>query len=142
MKKIHPKMKALEWSQYFFHYKFIGIFSDAERAADSSVSGRILLNFDPIRDLWLFLLLTRKKNQSKMKELELSQDFPHFKTMRAICCHGNQSYDLKLAPNLMQSIPTTMMLQMKLNIDSEIFMFESVNGPTHRQMDASSSSIL
>ena len=109
----------------------MGIFSDTERAANSSVPGRILLNFDPIRDLWLFLLPTRKKNQSKMKKLELSQDFPHYKTMRAICCHGNQSYDLKLAPNLMQSIPTTMMLQMKFNIDSEIFMCER----THTQTD-------
>ena len=32
-----------------------------------------------------------KKNQSKMKELEWSQDFPHYKSMGAICCHGNQS---------------------------------------------------
>ena len=26
MKKIHPKMKALEWSQHFSHYKSMGIF--------------------------------------------------------------------------------------------------------------------
>ena len=26
MKKIHPKMIALEWSQYFSHYKSTGIF--------------------------------------------------------------------------------------------------------------------
>ena len=26
MKKIHPKMKVLEWSQHFFHYKSMGIF--------------------------------------------------------------------------------------------------------------------
>ena len=24
--EIHPKMKALEWSQHFFHYKSMGIF--------------------------------------------------------------------------------------------------------------------
>ena len=30
MKKIHPKMKVLEWSQHFSHYKFMGIFSDAQ----------------------------------------------------------------------------------------------------------------
>ena len=29
MKKIHPKMNALEWSQYFSHYKSMGIFPDA-----------------------------------------------------------------------------------------------------------------
>ena len=27
MKKIHPKMKVLDWSQHFSHYKYMGIFS-------------------------------------------------------------------------------------------------------------------
>ena len=30
MKKIHPKMKVLEWSQHFSHYKSMGIFADAK----------------------------------------------------------------------------------------------------------------
>ena len=30
MKKIHPKMKVLEWSQHISHYKSMGIFSDAQ----------------------------------------------------------------------------------------------------------------
>ena len=30
MKKIHPKMTALEWSQYISHYKSVGIFPDAQ----------------------------------------------------------------------------------------------------------------
>ena len=30
MKKIHLKMKVLEWSQHFYHYKSIGIFPDAK----------------------------------------------------------------------------------------------------------------
>ena len=30
MKKIHPKMKILEWSQHFSHYKSMGIFPDAQ----------------------------------------------------------------------------------------------------------------
>ena len=34
MKKIHPKMKVLDWSQHFSHYKSMGIFPDA-RAANS-----------------------------------------------------------------------------------------------------------
>ena len=67
MKKIHPKMKVLEWSQHFSHCKSMEI-------------------------LWLSLLPARiKKNKSKMKELEWSQDFPHYNPMRAICYHGNQS---------------------------------------------------
>ena len=30
MKKIHPKMKVLEWSQHFSYYKSMGIFPDAQ----------------------------------------------------------------------------------------------------------------
>ena len=30
MKKIHRKMKVLEWSQHFPHYKSMGIFPDAQ----------------------------------------------------------------------------------------------------------------
>ena len=30
LKKIHPKMKELEWSQHFSHYKSMGIFPDAQ----------------------------------------------------------------------------------------------------------------
>ena len=30
MKKIHPKMTALEWSQYFSHFKYMGIFPDTQ----------------------------------------------------------------------------------------------------------------
>ena len=35
MKKIHLKMKELEWSQYFSHYKSMGDFSRRSRAANS-----------------------------------------------------------------------------------------------------------
>ena len=35
MKKIYSKLKALEWSQYFSHYKSMGIFPDAQGAANS-----------------------------------------------------------------------------------------------------------
>ena len=35
MKKIHWKMKVLEWSQLFSHYKSMGIFSKRSRAAKS-----------------------------------------------------------------------------------------------------------
>ena len=30
MKKIHPKMKVLEWSQHFSHYKSMGFLQDAQ----------------------------------------------------------------------------------------------------------------
>ena len=46
--KIHPKMKALEWSQHFSHNKSMGIFSDAQGQLNSAVPGQILINFEPI----------------------------------------------------------------------------------------------
>ena len=93
-KKIHTKMKALEWSQHFSHYKSMGIFSDAP--------GQLTPQFEvwscwisiPSEILWLSSIPARiKKNQSKMTELEWSQGFPHFNSMGAISCHGNHSSD-------------------------------------------------
>ena len=94
IKKIHPKMKVLEWSQHFSHYKSMGIFQDAQGQLTHKslvLSCRISNQFEI---LWLSSLPARiKKNQSKIKELEWSQDFSHFDPMGAICCHGNQSSD-------------------------------------------------
>ena len=43
---------------------------------------------------WLSLLFPRmKKIQSKMKLLKWPQHFPHYNSMGAICCHGNQMSD-------------------------------------------------
>ena len=90
VKKIHPKMKVLEWSQHFSHYKSMGMFPDVQ--GQSLVQSCRISN--PFEILWLSSLPARiKKNQSRMKELEWSQDFPHYKPMGGICCHGNQSSD-------------------------------------------------
>ena len=94
MKKIHPKMKVLEWSQHFSHYKSMGIFPDAQgQLTHKSLVGSCRIS-NPFEILWLSLLPARiKKNKSKMKELEWSQDFPHYNPIRAFCCHGNKSSD-------------------------------------------------
>ena len=76
MKKIHPKMKVLEWSQHFFHYKSMGIFPDAQGhfTLKSLVQSCGISN--PFEILWVSLLPARmKKIQSKMKELEWSQHY-------------------------------------------------------------------
>ena len=94
IKKNQSKMKELEWSQDFFHYKFMGIFQDAQgQLTPMSLVGSCRF-LNPSEMLWLSSLPVRiKKNQSKMKELEWSQDFPHYNSMGSICCHGNQSSD-------------------------------------------------
>ena len=94
MKKIHPKMKVLEWSQYFSHYKSMGFFPDAQEQLTHKSLVRLCRISKQFEILWLSLLPARiKKKKSKMKELEWSQDFPHYNPMGAICCHRNQSSD-------------------------------------------------
>ena len=76
------------------------------------------MNFEPIRNLWLSLLPARiKKNRSKMKELEWSQDFPHYNPMGAICCHGNQSSDPIWPKTYCSQSPNPLMLLMKFDYD-------------------------
>ena len=94
LKKIHIRMKVLEWSQHFYHYKSMGIFTNAQvqLTYKSLVQSRRI--FNPFEILCLFSLPARiEKNQSKMKELEWSQDFRHYNPIGAICCHGNQRSD-------------------------------------------------
>ena len=92
IEKIHLKMKLLEWSQHFSHYKSMGNFPDAQgQLTHNSLVGSFRI-LNPFEILWLFLLPARKKkNKSKMKELEWPQDFPHYNPMGDISCHGNQS---------------------------------------------------
>ena len=94
MKTIHPKMKVPEWSQHFSHYKSIGIFPDAQGQLTHKSPVQSCRISNPFEILWLSSLPVKiKKNQSKMKELEWPQDFPHYNPMGAISCHGNQSSD-------------------------------------------------
>ena len=48
IKKINSKLKALERSQHFSHYKYMGIFSDAQGQVAHKPPNRILPNFKPI----------------------------------------------------------------------------------------------
>ena len=92
MRMIESKMKELECSQDFSHYKSMGIFPDAQGqlTAQSLVrSGRISNTSEM---LWISLLpASMKKIRSKMKALECSQDFSHYNPMGATRCHGHQS---------------------------------------------------
>ena len=116
MKKIHPKMKVLEWTQYFSHLKSMGIFPDAQGQLTHKSLIRSCRISNPFEILWLLLLPARiKKNKSKMKELEWSQGFPHYNRIGAICCHGNQISDQIRPKTLCSQSPTPMMLQMKFD---------------------------
>ena len=85
MRMIDLKMKKLECSQDFSHYKSMGIFPDAQgQLTPQSLvrSGRISNSSEM---LWKFLLpASTKKIRSEMKALECSQHFPHYNPMGAI----------------------------------------------------------
>ena len=73
MRKIHSKMKVLEWTQQISHCKSMQIFYDAQEKLTPQ-SKQSKLNSSML--LWLSLLPARmKKIQSKMKELEWSQHY-------------------------------------------------------------------
>ena len=130
MKKIQFKIKALECSQDFSHYKSTGIFPDAQGQL-TAVHGRIWSNFELFQDFMAVLITCKNEEdpiknegarvfttlyinfsdsqglvvvsgrilnssklscisllsarmkmiQSKMNELEWSQDFSHYKSM-------------------------------------------------------------
>ena len=92
MRMIDSKMKELECSQDFSHYKSMGIFPDPQGqiTPQSLVRSGQISNMSEM--LWMFWLPARlKKIRSKMKALEWTQHFPHYNPMGAIGCHGHQS---------------------------------------------------
>ena len=71
MKMIQSKMKELEWSQHFPHYKCMGIFQDGQGQLTPQLfvrSGRILNSFEMLR--LSSLPVRMKRIESKMKALE------------------------------------------------------------------------
>ena len=94
VRMIDLKMKELECSQDFSHYKSMGIFPEpqGQLIPQSLVRSSRISNLFEM--LWMFLLpASMKKIRSKKKALECSQRFPHYNPMGAIRCHGHQSSD-------------------------------------------------
>ena len=92
MRMIDSKMKEVECSQDFSHYKSMRILPDAQGqlTPQSLVQSGQISNLSEM--LWMFSLpASMKKIRSKMKALEWTQHFLHYNPMGAICCHGNQS---------------------------------------------------
>ena len=66
MRMIDSKIKELECSQDFSHYKSKGIFSRRSRAANSAVLGPIWPNFELVRDV-MDILVTCKYEKDPIK---------------------------------------------------------------------------
>ena len=74
MRKIHSKMKVLEWSQHISNCKSMQSFYDAQGKFIIQSEVGSTLNSNSSKLLWLFLLPARmKKIKLKMKALEWSQ---------------------------------------------------------------------
>ena len=82
MKKIHSKLKALERSQHFPHYKSMGIIPNAQGYVTyKSLVGSYRIS-NPSEILLVSMLPAKmKKIQSKVKALEWEQHFSHYKFM-------------------------------------------------------------
>ena len=92
MRMIDSKMKELECSQDFSHYKSMGIFPDTQGQLNPQSVGRSGRISNSSEMLCMFSLpVSMKKIRSKMMALECSQQFPHYNPMGAIRCHGHQS---------------------------------------------------
>ena len=121
MKKIQFKIKALECSQDFSHYKSMGIFSRRSRAANSAVNGRIWSNFELVQDFMLVLIAC--KNEEDLIENEGARVFTTL-YINFSNAHGQITLELLVVsgPNLnssklscMSSLPARMrMIESKM----------------------------
>ena len=92
MRMINLKMKELECSQDFSHYKSIFPDTKGQLTPQSLVRSSGISNLSEM--LWMFSLpASMKKIRSKKKAPECSQHFPLYTLMGAIRCHGHQSSD-------------------------------------------------
>ena len=105
MKMIDSKMKELECSQDFSHYKSMEIFPNAQGqlTPQSMVRSSQISNSSEM--LWMFSLpASMKKIRSKMTALECSQHFPHYNPMGAILCHRHR-VPIRSGPNPNAAFP-------------------------------------
>ena len=61
--------------------------------------------------------LSIKRIRSKTTEKRWRHRFPHYKSMGAFCCHGNQSFEPVCSKTLCSLSPTPVMLHIKFDQD-------------------------
>ena len=97
-----------EWASMetpFSNYKSMGNFLDLNQAVNSVVCGPIWLKFKPVQDFMHVLVICKlKRIGPKTTQKRWRHYFPHYKSMGAFCCHGNQFWS-NLPKNLMQPFP-------------------------------------
>ena len=82
MKKFYSKMKAIESSQHFSHYKSMGIFTDAQGQLTPQSMFRSCVIAKSSKTLMAVLVTCNNEEiHPKMKTLEWSQHFSYYKSM-------------------------------------------------------------
>ena len=128
MKKIQLKMKALDCSQDFLHYKSMRIFPDAQGhlTPQSLVRSGRILNSSEI--LWMSSLpASMKKIRSKMKALEWTQHFPHYNSMVAMETSGRIWPNFDLIQALIHVLITCKMKRFRSKIAEKMKHFPHYN---------------
>ena len=96
----------------FSHYKSMRILLDTQ---GQLTPGR---NSNSFEILCMSLLpASIKRIGSKTTEKRWRHHFPHYKSMGAFCCHGNQSFDPIFPKNVCSLSPTPVMLHIKFDQD-------------------------
>ena len=94
----------------FSYYKCMGIFLDVQEQLTPVVSGPIWTKFELVRDFMHALVTCKykkdRKKKKKKNEKRWRHRFPHYKSMGAFCCHGNQSFDPICPKSLCSLSPT------------------------------------
>ena len=90
---IRSKMNKLAWRDHFPITGLWKIFSTS-RASNALVSGPIGPKFELLQDFMHVLITCKyKKDRIKHNGEKVETSYPHYKSMGAFCCHGNQSFD-------------------------------------------------
>ena len=92
----------------------MGIFPEAQGQLTPQSEVKPSQNSNLSEILRLSLLFPRMKEiQSKMKLLEWPQHFPHYNSIVAICCYGNQSSNPICLKTYGKQSPTPLLLHVK-----------------------------
>ena len=111
------KNEKVAW-RTIFPLQVYGKFFWNSRAANSLVSGPILPNSNSSEILCMSSIpASIKRIRSKTTKKRWRHHFPHYNSMGAFCCHGNQSFD-PICPKTLCSLSLIpMMLHIKYDQD-------------------------
>ena len=114
---IRSKMNEVAWRQ---HFPIISLwdFFRRSRTANSVVSDPVGPKFELVLNFMHVLITCKyKRTWPDTTEKRWRHRFPHYKSVGAFCCHGNQSFD-PICPKTLGSIsPTPVMLHIKYDQD-------------------------